>query len=141
MPVMWSDQMSVGNDRIDRDHRYLLCLINTINLALSSGEHDDMVITALDQLDFYTHDHFSREEKLMLKISYPNYSDQKTAHRMLSSQLGEIRDKIVVAQNDPDMQDLIPDLTELLRNWLLDHVLKEDMLMKPYFKEHPKDYT
>jgi len=132
--------MSVGNDRIDQDHRYLLCLINTIDFALGSGEHQDTLVTALDQLDFYSKDHFAREEKLMLKISYPKYPDQRTAHELLISQLAEIREKILVIKDDPDLQEIIPDITELLRNWLLDHVLKDDMLMKPYFDKYSKDY-
>jgi len=137
---MWRSQMSVGNDRIDQDHRYLLCLINTIDFALGSGEHQDTLVTALDQLDFYSKDHFAREEKLMLKISYPKYPDQRTAHELLISQLAEIREKILVIKDDPDLQEIIPDITELLRNWLLDHVLKDDMLMKPYFDKYSKDY-
>jgi len=141
MPVMWRNQMSVGNDRIDQDHRYLLCLINTIDFALGGGEHEDILVAALDQLDFYTKDHFAREEKLMLKISYPKYPDQRTAHELLISQLSEIRHKILVIQGNPDMRDIIPDITELLRNWLLDHVLKDDMLMKPFFQKYPNDYT
>ena len=132
--------MSVGNDRIDQDHRYLLCLINTIDFALGSGEHQDTLVTALDQLDFYSKDHFAREEKLMLKISYPKYPDQRTAHELLISQLAEIREKILAIKDDPDLQEIIPDITELLRNWLLDHVLKDDMLMKPYFDKYSMDY-
>jgi len=137
---MWRSQMSVGNDRIDQDHRYLLCLINTIDFALGSGEHQDTLVTALDQLDFYSKDHFAREEKLMLKISYPKYPDQRTAHELLISQLAEIREKILAIKDDPDLQEIIPDITELLRNWLLDHVLKDDMLMKPYFDKYSMDY-
>jgi len=140
MPVMWRNQMSVGNDRIDQDHRYLFCLINTIEFSLGSCGHQDILVTALDQLDFYTRDHFAREEKLMLKISYPKYPDQRTAHELLVSQLAEIREKILAIKDNPDMQDIIPDITELLRNWLLDHVLKDDMLMKPYFEKYSMDY-
>jgi len=140
MPVMWRNQMSVGNDRIDQDHRYLLCLINTIEFALSTGEHSDILVTALDQLDYYTKDHFSREERLMIKISYPKYPDQKQAHELLISQLSEIRQKILTVQENPDMRGIIPDITELLRNWLLDHVLKDDMLMKPFFEKYSFDY-
>jgi hemerythrin len=141
MPVMWRNQMSVGNDRIDQDHRYLLCLINTIDFTLGTGEHQDILVTALDQLDYYTKDHFVREEKLMLKIGYSRYPDQKTAHELLISQLEEIREKILRVQDDPEMLDIIPDLTELLRNWLLDHVLKDDMLMKPILQKYPSGYT
>ncbi len=141
MPVIWRDAMSVGNDQVDRDHRYLLCLINTIELALDSGKHQDIVLAALDQLDFYTKDHFLREETLMLKINYPKYMDQKKEHKLLLAQLTKIRERVNIEQENPDMKSILPDLIKLLRNWLLDHVLKDDMQIKPYFKKHPREFV
>jgi hemerythrin len=141
MPIIWHDKMSAGNDRIDRDHRYLFCLINTIEFALSSDEHSDIVLTTIDQLEYYSKDHFEREETLMLKINYPKYFDQKKEHGLLISQLSEIKDKVIAVQENKDMRGIIPDLTTLLRNWLLDHVLKDDMMMKPYFNKYPKEFV
>lgn len=139
MPILWQDNMSIGNERIDRDHRYLFCLINTIKFALNSDEHKNVVLTTIDQLELYTKEHFFREEALMLKINYPKYIDQKKEHGVLISQLSEIKDKIILVQHNMDMRYILPDLTALLRNWLLDHVLKDDMLMKPYFEKYPID--
>jgi hemerythrin len=140
MPVLWRDEMSVGNDVIDRDHRYLFCLISTIELALKSNENREIVAPTLDQLHFYTKDHFLREETLMLEINYPKYMEQKKMHGLLVAQLEEIRARLYLEAENPDMDSILSDLLELLRSWLLDHVLKEDMQMKHYFKKYHKEF-
>ncbi len=33
MPIVWRNEMSIGNDLIDQDHKYLLCIFNSIELA------------------------------------------------------------------------------------------------------------
>jgi len=141
MPVIWREKMSVGNDRVDRDHRYLICLINTIELALKSDGLTDVVTSTLEQLHFYTKDHFLREETLMLRIDYPKYMDQKKEHELLISKLEEIREKIKSEGEKPSMESILPELAELLRNWLLDHVLQDDMEMRPYFTKYPKEFV
>jgi len=141
MPVMWSEKMSIGNDRIDRDHRHLLCLINTIGLVLKSDGLTDVVSATLEQLHFYTKDHFLREETLMLKIDYPKYMEQKKEHKLLISRLDEIMAKVKLEEENSSVESILPDLAELLRNWLLDHVLQDDLEMKPYFIKYPKEFV
>ena len=34
MPIFWRPQFRIGHDDIDADHRYLILLINTVELVL-----------------------------------------------------------------------------------------------------------
>ena len=61
MPVVWRDEMSVGNDHIDRDHRYLLCLFNSIELALSHENKDELLLVSRKE--------FEKLEKLIGTVS------------------------------------------------------------------------
>ena len=36
MPIFWRPQFRIGQDDIDADHRYLILLINTVELVLRS---------------------------------------------------------------------------------------------------------
>ena len=153
MAIIWRPQMSVGNDIIDLDHRYLLAIINMVELSLRYN--DDFFDTALDLLVEYTHDHFNREEKIQLKIKYPEYADHKLEHQKLLSTLAEIvghlkklnaqpkartieataeeteattTAKLSIEEYDKEVDELI----KLLRSWIVDHVLGLDMKMKPY---------
>ncbi len=141
MPILWRPQMSLGNALIDGDHRYLIALINTVELALRTADGSDALATALDQLVLYTHDHFDREEKLMRAIRYPGYEQHRGSHRDLTARLVEIRAAIEAAPAGAAPEHEVDRLVELLRSWLLDHVLKEDLLLKPALAGYPEHFA
>jgi hemerythrin len=141
MPILWRPQMSLGNALLDGDHRYLISLINTVELALRANGARDALTTALDQLVLYTHDHFDREEKLMRAIRYPAYDEHRRSHRDLAARLVEIRAAIEAAPANAAPEHEVDRLIELLRSWLLDHVLKEDLLLKPVLAGYPENFA
>lgn len=141
MTILWRPQMSLGNALIDGDHRYLIALINTVELALRTAGERDALATALDQLVVYTHDHFDREERLMRAIRYRGYDEHRRSHRDLTARLVDIRAAIEAAPTGAAPQDEIDRLIELLRSWLLDHVLKEDLLLKPELAKYPENFA
>ena len=73
MTLVWRKQLEIGDEAIDSDHRYLICLINTVELAMRTPEHRDVLTTTLEQLVEYTHAHFEHEESIMLAIRYRRY--------------------------------------------------------------------
>lgn len=142
MPIVWRDKMSIGNHFIDMDHRLLICMINMIELALlAPGEEMANIRLALGELENYTEVHFNREEKLQLAISYPQYGDHKHEHQQLVNRLKEIKEQILGVNDPVILAQKAPQLTELLRDWLLHHVLQEDMKMKPYLEKYPPNYA
>jgi len=137
MPIQWRKQMSVGNLIIDLDHRYLLSLINQVEYALRHPEEQQNLQMALEQLSEYAREHFAREEKLQLRIQFRGYMPHRIAHQSLLDRLERITDEIL-GENDPDhLRARSEEITQLLRDWLLDHVLKEDMKMKSDLEDLP----
>ena len=164
MAVFWRPQMSVGNTLVDNDHRYLLCLVNVIELGLASGGNPDVLKLTLQQLVDYTHEHFAREEKLQLKVRYPGYAEHKAEHQELLAKLEQARDRILdLAQGgaaaggsgevtSEELGALLADdapavgrrpeqdeLVRLLREWILEHVLTTDIKLKPYLSRYPEN--
>ncbi|MCU7923337.1 MAG: hemerythrin family protein [Candidatus Thiodiazotropha sp. (ex Dulcina madagascariensis)] len=138
MTIVWRDQMSVGNHLVDIDHRLLICMINSVEFALQSpGDEMVRLEFSLDELEEYTDVHFDREERLQLKIGYAGYGDHKLLHRSLVDRLKEIRLSILKIGDPLQLGRESPRLAELLRDWLLVHVLLEDMKMKTVFLKHP----
>lgn len=84
--IVWREKMSVGHEVIDADHRYLLCLVNSVELALRTDEPLDEL---LDQLVDYVKFHFKREEGIQMDVRYPNIEKHRSAHRQLADQLAE----------------------------------------------------
>ena len=127
MTLIWRKQLEIGDEAIDIDHKYLICMINTVELTMRTPEHHDLLPATLEQLAEYTHAHFQREEKIMLLMQYPRYSEHKQQHQLLIQELADIQKKIVAKGDDAYSDDEAADLAKLFRNWLLTHLVKEDM--------------
>ncbi len=158
MPIVWRDQMSVHNTIIDDEHKYLICLINTVELILTQpGEHKELLLTTLEQLLSYTQEHFSREEQLQLKIEYPHYLEHRLEHQQISEELQEIYQRLKQmspaavdenARKRASEMDIAPDIQQgssnsivmLLRHWIIDHVLQTDAKMRRYLEPYPRNY-
>ena len=142
MPIVWRDQMSVSNQLIDMDHRLLICKINVIELALQvPGEDMGNLKSALDQLEVYTVEHFEREERLQKAVDYPSSGEHKNLHKSLVDRLREIKTQILQDNDASRLKSEASRITELLRDWLLVHVLKEDMKLKPYLAKYPANFS
>ncbi|KAA3611040.1 MAG: hypothetical protein D8M58_13750 [Calditrichaeota bacterium] len=131
MPILWTSSMSVGNKIVDSDHQKLFKLINIVEEELNS-EKKENIENALRELENYTEEHFTREEALMKLGSYSGHFQHFKKHHNLKNQLKIIKKDILNDLNNPKNYD---NLIEVLRKWLLDHVLVEDLKMRPYYKK------
>jgi hemerythrin len=129
--------MSVGNLIIDLDHRYLLSLVNQVEYALRHPEESENLEMALGQLSEYAREHFAREEKLQLRIQFRGYMPHKLAHQGLLERLDRIVNEILSEKDPERLKSRQGEIVPLLRDWLLDHVLKEDMKMKADLENLP----
>ena len=168
MAIIWREQMSVGNTLIDREHRTLIDLFGQLEPALKTKENHDTLLTALDRLVDYTGYHFGHEEQIQHKIGYPNQHKHKQEHlrimrdlytikQQLEKILGSDRDSgsdpTDMEVSDDELSMLLEDddaghnvdpndlsqLVELMRRWVLDHVLGTDLKMKPFLTKYPAD--
>lgn len=128
MGLVWREQLSVGNDAIDSDHRYLIDIINRVEQGMIAKNRQSLA-AALDSLSRYSLEHFAREEKIAKAAGYQQVPDLNQSHTALSRQLDQVKTEI------GQMQEWSPEAADrfvtLLRSWLIDHVVKEDLLMKP----------
>ena len=129
MSLVWREQLSVGNNVIDTDHRYLIDIINRVGQSLNTRSRQDLV-AGLDSLAQYAQEHFAREEKIAKAAGYQQVPHLSVAHQELLKQLDQVKQEVggVGQEWSTETAD---DFTKLLRHWLIEHVIKEDMLMKP----------
>lgn len=130
MGLLWREQLSVGNDLIDNDHKQLIDIINTANQSLQAMSRAGL-LTALDQLHKYSRLHFSLEEKIAQAVGYPSMGPLHTSHEELLNKLGQIAAEIGEQWDAAAAEHF----GKFLREWLINHVIKEDMLLKPYLKK------
>ncbi|WP_428037025.1 bacteriohemerythrin [Amphritea sp.] len=149
MPVIWRSQISTGNDLIDLDHKYLIALFNSVELALSKPENLKYLPVFFRELVDYTREHFAREEKIQIKIRYPYYADHKQEHQKIVEHLERLyRDilEVVGVGDTPVSIDefnrrLNADIMKLAREWVIDHLIKTDGKMAVFLRKHPQDLS
>ena len=132
--------MSIGNEDIDSDHRYLILLINTVELVLRHPEKPEHVLQAFDELDYYARRHFDREERIQIAWGYIHYDEHKVEHQRLLDALAALRMRVETAVSAPggrtdELAAQSGEISTFLRHWLIDHVMKTDMKLAELFRK------
>jgi hemerythrin len=131
MALQWREQLSVGNDLIDTDHQRLIEIINQADSSLQSASRAGL-LTALDELDKYSRVHFTLEEKIAQAVGFPDLGQLHASHMLLLETLNRIAQEIGEQWDKAAAEHF----GQFLRDWLINHVIKEDMLLKPYLKKY-----
>jgi len=115
--VEWKPQYSVGIDSIDRQHKKLIALINSLQTAVDYSAGAEYEREALNELVDYTKTHFGYEEDLMEKFGYPDFTLHRAEHELMISRVEQV---LAEYQVNPDtaMQNAI----DFLRDWLINHI-------------------
>lgn len=117
----WSDSLSVGVDQIDRQHQWLVRILNSLHEAMVLGSHKRDLDRVIADLMSYTQYHFSFEEKLMVVAAYPGLQDHQKEHQTLVAELEDY------AQQLEDGRALVSiKLLEFLKQWLSHHITETD---------------
>lgn len=126
--VTWTDDLSVGIDSIDSDHKLLVDLLNQLHAAVEDGERKETVGSVLNVLIDYTEYHFEREEVMMEACGYPDLGAHGKDHGEFKAKVIEIRDSYL---GDPQSV-LGADVRDFLKTWLATHIKGTDRLYIPH---------
>lgn len=134
MAIEWRKEMSVGNESVDNDHRNLIELVNSFERSIDTFETTGNLIVALKQLEEYSKQHFDREEMYQELIGYSGLEQHRISHQELIIQLKELIEKVSMQDSLEEAGMNKAQFIEFVRHWLIDHVIKEDLLFKPFAK-------
>jgi hemerythrin-like metal-binding protein len=127
----WSKEFETGVSSIDTQHKVLVDYVNRLDEGKKAGQMASAMSVILDGLVEYTATHFAYEEKIFDKISYSDSTAHKALHGKLVAQVVEFRDKL-----KSEEAEITDDLMNFLKQWLIDHIQKEDMKYVSTFKEN-----
>ncbi len=134
MGLQWREQLSVGNELIDGDHKHLIDLVNQAEESLKTKKPEG-IKTVLGGLASYAKFHFAREELVSQAAGYPDVEKMHASHEALVAELTKLTEEMGPEMSDAGAQHLVT----FVRDWLINHVIKEDLLMKPFLtKFSPK---
>ena len=133
MEIEWREDMAVGDPMIDQDHQHLIELLNKYQFAVASKDLE-LLKNVFAELHTYTDEHFKREETLQRAIHFKEANSHHNRHQELLNEVVEIHENLVKGISGTISLDYI---SQLLHDWLIDHVIKEDLKMRPYLQGKP----
>lgn len=136
MGLVWREQLSVGNDAIDSDHKHLIEIINLAEQSLMAKNPSELMFV-LDSLTRYSKEHFVREEKIADAAGYAQATKLHISHNALLDKLDNAKREL----NEEWTDSAVEKFAALLGDWLINHVIKEDLLMKPALVKHPPGFN
>ena len=112
---------SVGIQSIDEQHSSLFDSLNELHAAMLKGQEKSVTGRLLDDLLAYTRSHFSAEEAMLAKTRYPGLAEHRAVHLKLTAQVADYAERYKRGESALSVH-----LVSFLRDWLSNHILRED---------------
>jgi hemerythrin len=127
--LTWNEKMMLGIENIDNQHQRWITLINDLHEAMQQGKGSEVLNQTLAAMLNYTSVHFADEERLLLKHSYPGYTQHKQLHDDFIKKIKDIQDRLQKSHILLTMEIMKP-----LRDWLTHHIQNVDRQYAPFLK-------
>ena len=135
MPLFnWNASLELKISSIDSQHQKLVEYINELYDAMMAGKGNDVLGSVFQKLITYTQDHFAYEEKLFETHGYSETSQHAKAHASLKSTVSDFYTKFQKGE-----MAVSSELMNFLKEWLMNHILKEDKAYVPFLKNKGVD--
>lgn len=128
---MWKEEYSVNIKEIDDQHKNLVSMINDLHKSMMTGKGKVVLQDVLKRMLNYTIEHFSTEEKYMIKFNFPGYEEHKAAHDTFIDEVHKLSEDF-----DSGKLFLTIDVMNFLRDWLREHIMKTDKEYSKVFIEN-----
>ncbi len=134
MMFKWTNDLEIGDEKIDSQHRQLFDFLNDLIDACSRGSDTQTLDKTLDFLVNYTVLHFKDEEEIQLAYSYPDYERHKQQHEDFKLTVGELVQRF---NESGSSSELSRDACKIVATWFLRHIREEDKKIGRYIWSHP----
>ncbi|WP_319471228.1 bacteriohemerythrin [uncultured Pseudodesulfovibrio sp.] len=118
--IDWTDVLDIGLPEIDRQHRKLISLSNSLIQAMTIGKGKNVLSEFFEELKAYTVYHFHDEEKYMQDIGYPQFEQHRKAHGELIRQVDDFRTGLMAGEVTPDQA------LDFINGWIINHIMNMD---------------
>lgn len=121
--MKWTDDLSVGVELIDSEHKSLINAINDLFDACAKGMGRKKISETLVFMQNYVKTHFSDEEKLQRESGYPDYENHHKLHETFIKRVDEYSDRL---EKEGASIALVADFNSFVTEWLINHISRED---------------
>lgn len=117
--IEWTPELEIGISVIDGQHRRIVDYINTLDDVSRIPDREAVGRVIGDLID-YTYSHFAFEEALMEEAGYEYLSVHQNTHKSFCGRIEHFRRKF------DEGEEVAESLAELLRTWLINHIMSDD---------------
>ena len=117
--IPWVDEIALGHEILDRQHRILVECANRVIEILAAGREPDALHQGMEQLARVAASHFDEEERLMASVGGKAFLRHRESHQRLLAELRNLSARIETAG--------FSDAVQSIRDWLLEHVRRDDL--------------
>lgn len=133
MFIKWDNKYSVKNALIDSQHKKLFELANAAHDMIGKQTNPNEVRKVLAALFDYMKTHFRDEEVYMERIKYPGLAAHRDKHRRIVMEMTALVKNIGV--------DLKDKLVVIMDQWILNHIMQDDMEYMKFLQERNAKQT
>jgi hemerythrin len=135
--MKWTEDLSVGVELIDYQHRELIARINDLVNAIRQKTCKYKISDVLQFLDEYIVFHFGEEEKIMQKYAYPQYPAHRAQHKEFIANFQKLKKELPKLEGGtkPGSYDLSVETNRVVVDWILEHIAHVDMKLGRFLKD------
>ncbi len=128
--------MATGDPAIDLQHKQFFVVLHDFADAIDAGNGVDELKKTLVFLKYYGEWHFGREESINACANCPMACENLDAHGLYMTTIDDI---LIQIRESGTSDELALSSYDKLTDWLVNHIMKIDMVNANYIKEHGKD--
>ena len=135
--MQWTEDLAVGVEKIDAQHKELFEKINDLVSAVKQSVCKYKIGDVIRFLEDYVVFHFGEEERYMLKFGYPDYQVHKAQHEKFIANFQELKKELPKLEggSKPGSYDLSVETNKVVVDWILDHIAKVDKRLGVFLKD------
>jgi len=122
----WTQEMAVGIETIDSQHRELFKRINELLRAIKEHRCRSEIDGTIKFLDDYANFHFGEEERRMAAATYPDLAEHQKQHAIYMKNLAEVKEEAAKPRVQGASYELSVTVNQIVVDWIVDHIMKVD---------------
>lgn len=123
----WSPALSVGDVRIDDQHKRLFQLLNSLENT-PADESSARAHDAVSELKRYVQEHLRDEEAVLRSFKYKYYEQHCELHAEFERRLEVLSARLSV----DDHYLVLQEISVFVQTWLVEHIRLADLRYKPF---------
>ncbi len=133
----WTQDLAVGIEPIDEQHKELISRINNLVAAIRNQICKYTIGETISFLEDYVVTHFSEEERLMSSHDYPDCRQHIAQHKIFMRNFEELKRGLALLDGGtkPGSYDLSVETNRVVVDWIRTHILHVDKKLGAYLKQ------